>query len=173
MMVTDRGRAPRWTLRQPGMSAILKPVHGQASFAARQSPSRRGSSGALGSRFPCGPARPPCQRSKCKRAGKRVVAPSGVLLLLPEATFDTRSNIRKERGMEPLKPVVERLFGRVLLGPVPCQSCRSLITWDGMDWHFAGTMLLHRRETCPGPKTEPDDQPQPRGGLHFSKRSNA
>lgn len=47
--------------------------------------------------------------------------------------------------------VVERLYGRVLLGPVPCQACRTLVTWDGMDWHFAGTMLLHRPATCPGP----------------------
>jgi hypothetical protein len=43
---------------------------------------------------------------------------------------------------------------RVICGPAPCTVCRRLVVWDGLDWLFAGTFIVHVRATCPGPGTE-------------------
>jgi len=38
----------------------------------------------------------------------------------------------------------------VLLGPIPCQTCRIPVEWDGLGWLFKSTMLIHNTLTCPG-----------------------
>lgn len=37
----------------------------------------------------------------------------------------------------------------IVLGPCPCQSCGLPLVWDGWFWLFAGTNIIHGRQTCP------------------------
>jgi hypothetical protein len=48
----------------------------------------------------------------------------------------------------------------VLLGPCPCQVCGRLLVWDGLDWTFRGSNIVHRRETCPGPGPMTIERPE-------------
>ena len=49
--------------------------------------------------------------------------------------------------MKIYKPGPRPVHG-ILLGPVPCRSCRSPVVWDGMGWLFLGTRLIHNELTC-------------------------